>query len=491
MGLVARTLVCTALLIAVIKVGVLLADPRPAYFLGDSAVYLATTVEAIPLDRTFIYGLLIHETAYRAHSLQRVIWIQVVISALAAWLLTFVLLSVFRVRPWLAAAAGALCALEPLELLAERYILAESCANVLFALHLVLVLVYIRTGRVWPLLLAQALGVLLIGFRISFLPIVLVDSILPPFLRRWKCNEMSSRRNARQSSPMWLVAAHLVLSVCVSQGLISLYKQWYGSLVDREPALFYEPGPFLLSDFAPLIEPEDFPDASRRGSIFAAVRYDWRNLSTRPAQHFLDGGLWHNILKEFPDERTANALAIETATTAALRNPRGVFALAGRTFRQYWNWALLRERLLSDEGIYNKFDERTRRSLESDFGIPDPEEYGLTITKQWHVIARPWYLAILCSLVAWPILFVVSPRSHWPLLVVCGLSGLMFLTGAILFVDAPTPRFLTSAAWWTLLMLAISVNLLLKTRFTPLPASGSDHIPAAFPVPAAISFPDA
>ena len=48
------------LAILIVKGVFLILDPTPAYFLGDSESYLATSViHWIPPDRSFLYGLLI------------------------------------------------------------------------------------------------------------------------------------------------------------------------------------------------------------------------------------------------------------------------------------------------------------------------------------------------------------------------------------------------------------------------------------------------
>jgi len=138
----------TLLAIVCIKGVLFFVDSQPAYFLGDSEAYLATaTAKYIPPDRSVLYGLLIRRIAYRAHSLEAMIVLQVAISAIAAWLLYFALKNMFAVRPSLAALFGILCSVEPLQLLAERYVLTESCANFLFVVHFALALLYIRLGR--------------------------------------------------------------------------------------------------------------------------------------------------------------------------------------------------------------------------------------------------------------------------------------------------------------------------------------------------------
>lgn len=450
-----------------IKAVLLSIDSKPAYFLGDSEAYLATaTIKYIPPERSFMYGLLIRRIALRAHSLELMIVLQVIFSAVAAWLLFVALRKVFRAPFWLAVAFGALCAVEPLQLLSERYVLTEACANFLFALHFVLALMYTRQGRTWALLSAQAAGVLLIGFRISFLPLVLIDSVLVPLLSPEAVGVLRSiklkppRLGLISSRRVALVALHLGLSLAVSQGLLARYKVWYGKLASREPAFLYQDGAFLVADFAPLIDPEDFPVPAKRDAIFSKLQFDRRDPATRPAQHFLPGGLWLNILNEVQDAKQANDLARETAMHAVLRQPFSELRLATRMFFTYFDPAALRSWLVIDEGGEGDLEMRdeTKGWLQHLYGVSDPPQYQTSLTKRWHLLAVPWYWLILCSLVLSPLVFLVRPAMDRPPLIPCTTAALLFLLGVTVTIDHPTPRFLTSAAWIVLLLLGIAFS---------------------------------
>jgi hypothetical protein len=437
-----------------IKLLLLMADGRPAYFFGDSGAYLSTaTAKYIPPDRSFLYGLLIRRVAYRLHCLQAIIGLQVFVSAVAAWLISVALAKVFRVRLWLAITVALLCSIEPLQLLSERYILTESWANFLFALHFTLILIYLRTGRAWCLLTAQLAGVMLIAFRIGFLPIVVVNSILPPVLAGF---------NAIRTRRLQTVGLHICLAFGLSQGLLTMYEHWYGRLIHREPALFYQQGAFLVAAFSPLIEPDDFPDPSHRDAVFKQLKYDPHNIVDRPAQHFLPGGIWPNISKEIPDEKLANEMAIGTTIHAALRQPVGVMRLAVKTYTMYFDLRLLRHHLLFDEGADNTFDPTVIGWLQKLYGISDPHLFELSPIKLWHLFAVPWYWLILVSLPIGILICVIYPHDR-PLFALCGLAGLTFLASATLLVDNPTPRFLTSAAWFVLLMFGIATEHLLRS----------------------------
>jgi hypothetical protein len=451
LGPATRTYLYLFFAILTVKALVLLVDSQPAYFFGDSATYLGTaTARWIPLDRSFLYGFFIRKTAYSWRSLQSLVWMQTAASAIAAWLLFFALSRLLSVRLWIAAGAGILCAIEPLQLLAERYVMTETGANILFAVHFVLILFYLRTSKLRFLLPAEAVGVLLIGFRISFLPVVLLDSVLPPLLT-------TPRRMARS-------ALHIALALLVTQGLLIGYARWYGRLTHRPPALTYAAGAFFVSDFAPLIEPEDLPDGSSRDAVFGDLRLERHDIRTRAGQHFSPGGLWSNIEKEYPDPDQANWIGIETAVHAVVRQPAGVARLIIQTFFLYFDPETLRSSLRSDEGLYGAMDANIKEWLERIYNVSRPQVYSESWTKKWHLAAGVWYWFILCGLPLWPFLLLIRHKENQPVLFLCSLMSLFFLGTAAALVDQPTPRFLTTAAWFTLLISGLATELLMKKR---------------------------
>lgn len=433
------------LAILFIKSILLIADSQPGYFLGDSEAYLATaTIKYVPADRSVLYGLLLRRVALRAHSLERVIVLQALLSAIAAWLLFLALKHIFGVRFRVAALFAILCSIEPLQLLSERYVLTEACATFLFAVHFVLALLHVQRGRLWSLVGAQVIGVLLVAFRISLLPLVLIDSVLVPLL--------SPRR-------MRVAIAYLGVSIVVSQGLLGIYKNWYGKQIHREAAVFYTDGAFLVTDFAPLIEPEDFPVPAKRDAIFSNLLYDRHDPSTRAKQHFWEGGLWPNIEKEIPDARQANDAARATAIHALMRQPFGTLRLGLSMFFQYFDTRQLRIWLVQDEGSAGdaEMKEQTKDWLWNLYGVSDTRQYRMSPTKRWHIVAEPWYWAILFALILSPLLFMVRPAADRRLLVLCTIASFLFFAGATLLVDRPTARFLTSAAWMVLLLLPLAL----------------------------------
>jgi hypothetical protein len=458
-------------MILFIKITIFAMDWRPAYFLGDSESYLATaTIYWIPPGRSFLYGLLIRLLAYHVHSLQPLVVLQVLLSTVTAWLLCVALVKIFRVRFWIAALFSALCAVEPLQLLMERYVMTETCANMVFVLYLILLLLYVNEAQLRYLITGQALGVLLIGFRISFLPLVVVSSVLIPLLSRPAITFFSTLRERRTDRDFvfWKSFHHpvaaLLISLIVSQGLIVSYEHLYGILEHREPALLYENGAFLIADFAPLVEREDFPPDTPADSILSNLTIDRHDFNMRAAQHFSPGGLVWSIAHTFTDPEKQNDVAAATALHAVFRRPFGAFKLAWNTFILYFDPATLRATLQIDEGAGQKFTSSSKDWLQRVYNVQEPKEFEPSITKSWHMAALPWYWVILAWLCASPLLWLVCEHKDRASILVCVVAALIFLVGATLTVDRPTPRFLTSDAWLVLLMFGFVTNRLASSR---------------------------
>jgi hypothetical protein len=444
----------------------LILDPTPSYFFGDSESYLATAViKYIPEGRSFLYGLLIRRVALHLHSLEALIYLQIFVTGIAAWLVSVILCRVFQASLLLSALCGVLCAIEPLQLLMERYVMTEAAANFLFALHFFLLLLYLRRGRLAWLLVSQAVGVLLIGIRISFLPEVLINSVLAPLLSpsallfyRSAVEKVRERAMRFDLRALRTAVIHLLLCLAVSQGLLDLYKNWYGRLLQRPPALLYENGAFLACDLAPLIGVRDFPDRARGQAVLRHVQIDLKNLDYRPAQHFSPEGLWHAIQTEYPNEMQANSVALRTAMHALFRQPAGALELAFRTFESFFALQPMKEGLLLDEGTSGGFNSDTVVWLRDRFSVPNLKSYQLTWTKRWHQAAIPWYWTILAALAVSPVLLFAGPREFLPLRILVVVTALLFLEGATLTAERADVRYLTSAAWLVLLMLGLAAQ---------------------------------
>ena len=140
-------------------------------FLGDSQVYLSTALKGfIPPDRSFIYGFIIKLIAVPTHSLTSLIAFQVLTSTLSVIILCYALIKLFSVTPRVAFIVGILCAVEPLQLLYERYIMTESLSLFVFSVYMVLIFYYLRKPRLVVLIVVQITWYLTDKFPVEFPP---------------------------------------------------------------------------------------------------------------------------------------------------------------------------------------------------------------------------------------------------------------------------------------------------------------------------------
>jgi hypothetical protein len=431
-----------------VKAVLLLLDPKPALFLGDSDAYLTTAyAKYIPTDRSFVYGLFLRLIAYRPHSLHTVVFLQIALSALSAWIIAVILVRYVKTGFVVAALCSLFCAVEPLQLISERYILTEALSTFLFALLVVTAFRYLSTSRLLWLGLVQVIGAGLITIRISFLPIVLFASFALPLLTQRAITLL----RFRQWTPVGRqVIAPILFSLVLSQSLLLGYKNFYGSLlVPRQPGAFlYADGLFLASALAPVIHSGDYPIAEQRDAIFSHLKHPLEDRRSREAHRWYDGDLCVLIIKESGgDLFKANKLAKKTALRAVKRDPLGVLHLAVLTFFDYFDRDYLNELTLADEGRGQSVSAERIRDFKQHFRADFTQNYVESFTKWWHRQCQIWYLFVLLL----PLLFLIhvfvyrrqSTPYHW----LCVIFALVFLEGATLTTVRPVPRFLTTAAW--------------------------------------------
>jgi len=175
-------------LIFAIKLLLLWLDPTPKLFLGDSGAYIWTALTGwIPSDRSYFYGYLVRWLAVWPHSFGPLLLSQMLISAVTAIVFALICSRFFRMSNRLSFLFGLMCALDPCQLVWERYVMTESFSLLVYVLVLYWSLGYLRDRRLWQLAVVQALSVLLIGFRMSFLPVVQACTILLPLIAFARC----------------------------------------------------------------------------------------------------------------------------------------------------------------------------------------------------------------------------------------------------------------------------------------------------------------
>src|ERR1700682_3719641 len=208
------------LLIVSLKFLLLALDPLPKMFMGDSACYISTALAGwIPVDRSYFYGELIRGVALSTGSLTILLLLQSFISALTALLLAHTCRSLFGLSAGASYIIGFICALDPFQLVWERYVMTETISLFFYVAGLYVSFLYLKDRGIRHLAIAQGFWILLIGFRMSYLLVVQVSAVLLPImafspllLATWR-----NRRGAQvdRFRPVRLASVHLLTSIAL------------------------------------------------------------------------------------------------------------------------------------------------------------------------------------------------------------------------------------------------------------------------------------
>jgi len=442
-------------------------DPVPMFFLGDSQSYLETAVHGwIPTDRSFTYGYVIRFFAVNTGSLVPLLAAQIIASALAALSATFILRRYLNTSPLLAALMGILCALEPLQLMFERYVMTEPFSTGLFALFVTIAIGYLKHPSWVRIGLLQITGVSLISFRIGFLPAVQAVTLLLPLFALWGKSEPPEQfarwtlfsRELRFPRRGMRVASHLMLSIILFLGLHAGYKRVFASLVQRglpnaQPAYNYKNGFFLLSLVGPIVKPCDFPVPDKVNAVFDQLSFRLDDYQMRNQQLWVKGGLIDRLQANCSDILEANRLAELTAQNAVKRNPLGELSLIMISYADWWNPDRLLPYMKRDRGN-RELPPELLTMLKENFNLDGaPLPHLSTVTNRYFFSAWRWYLGLLLLPLPAGYLIWKSPRKNKPQYIL--LFGFVFLQIAVAIVLSvqPTVRFLHPIAWLSTLVL--------------------------------------
>ena len=250
--------------------------------------------------------------------------------------------------------------------------MTETFSLLVYVLVLYWSLAYLRDRRLWQLAVVQALSVLLIGFRMSYLLVVQACTILLPLIAFARCGLPALRKRSEARAPeagvLTTGLTHVVASVAMMFIMHGAYKYANGWLSNREPAYLYDSGAHLVAVWAPALEPSDASDP-RFGEIIAnGDQFKIKDLHSRNAQQFGKGLLvnrWREIEK---DPRKNERVARETAINALRRRPLEIVGLAVKTYMGYWNPGSIRWYARTDLGYAKMNDDQVKMFAEK-FGF--------------------------------------------------------------------------------------------------------------------------
>jgi len=454
-------------LVLAIKLLLLWLDPTPKLFMGDSWSYVWTSLTGrSPGDRSYFYGYLIRWLAIWPHSFAPLLVMQAFASSATAIMFALICSRFFEMSNGLSFLFGLLCALDPLQLVWERYVMTEAFSLLVYVLVLYWSLAYLRDRRLWQLAVVQALSVLLIGFRMSYLLLVQACTILLPLTAFARCAFPVLRNRAKpripQANVLMIGLTHVIASIAMMVVLHGAYKYANGRLTKREPRYLYSTGNHLAAVWAPALEPSDATDPRFGELIASGDQFKIKDLHLRNAQEYSEGFLikrWREIEKR---RRTNERVTRETAINALRRRPLAIVGLTLQTYMEYWDLPLIRLYARTDLGYGELSDDQLKTFA---------EKFGFKMVKQ--LPAQPFSLSQLYFLVAWPyyLVVVLSP-------LVCAIATwlsrerafalLLFFHASILlvvvtaFVPQASVRYIQPVSLLTLLGVAICVDWLAR-----------------------------
>ena len=431
----------TIALIGGLKLLVLIADSLPGFFLGDSQSYIQTSLTGWPPpDRSFVYGYFIRLVTGWSSSLNSLIVAQVLLGAATALLIVLICRVYFSAGRLVSIAVGVFVSLDPLQLMYERYVLTETASTAVYVVILCCACAYLKNPRFSPLLLLALLSVLLVALRLSFLLVVNISAVLLPLLPllAWGRFDEGSGSKAQR----WRRAlSHSALTIAMVLLLQHGYKHLNGYLIGGPPAFQYEDGLFLISAWAPILQPEDAPNAEVAAVIAKGSEFHLRDLTARNAHHYADGMLVSRLGAVVPPEEL-NRFSKQLAISSALRHPVALASLTFRTLGLYFHPVHLMHNMQWDRGEERKLPPDMAQTLADRFYLAAENIHtAKTLTRRYQERCAYYYrLLVLMPLIA--VAAVVLNRRSRTYAVFVALQALLVVGSIGLLSPAPVVRYL-------------------------------------------------
>lgn len=452
--------------IFVLKLLLFAIDPVPKFYMGDSGAYIWTALSGwIPPDRSFFYGYVIRWTALWMGSLTWLLVVQVCLSAITCILFSSITRVVFELPERWCYVFGFLCAIDPLQLLYERYVMTEAISLFLYAFVTYHSFLYLKRHRLRNLIIVQSASVLLIGFRMSFLLQVQISTIILPLLAFapdvFKRIRRQPLAEASRMSPARVCAGHLLLSVTLMFLLHAGYKRANGWLSHREPGYLYSTGITLLAYWAPVLQPEDAPDPRLADLIRRGDEFHLKNPVFRNAQRFRPGHLIDRLKTVVPDRSKADSLAKKTALHALWRDPLGILGIGWHTYVCYWNVAAMKNYAELDFSFLRPPDDTLIALLASRFHLSYAKDTTtMSPIQLYYIVGWPYYFLILSAPLLSGLAIAIRSVRRYAILLFVNISIMMAM--AMTF-GSHSIRYLQPISFMTLLLLALGASIALRS----------------------------
>ncbi len=445
-------------------------DPLPKFVMGDSGAYIQTALTGwIPEARSYFYGYFIRFSSVGTQSLSSLLILQLLFSAAVSILVATICHEIFQLRLRWSFLFGVLCAVDPLQLLYERYVMTEAISLFLYAVVIHRSFLYVRDRRFRDLVLLQVISVLLIGFRMSYLPLVQISTFLLPLLafsgELWRL----AWRRTEQTGSLWriprLFGAHLLISVLLMFMLHTGYKHANGWISQRPPAYLHASGVTLLAFLSPLLEPQDTSDPELANLIRHGDELRLKDVHFRDNQRFVPGYLIDRFSRLHPERSGAEALAKEAAMHALLRNPLGLAAIAWQIYSEYWSKEAMKGSAEADFCFDNQpkgdflvlLADRFHLALQKEVPVKSP-------LQRYYVMAWGYYFVLLLAPFLAALALIFPATRKFAVILFIHLSALVLLSVTF---GGHSLRFFHPVSFGTLLVIALLAHGV-QARFVPM-----------------------
>lgn len=448
-----------ALAVVALKAVIYLLDPVLMYFLGDSATYLySASTGWVPPDRSYVYGKVIRLVTLKTTELELLVPFQVAASAFSCLVLGFILRRFLSCSRLLVVAAVLLCAIDPLQLLYERYVMAETISLTLFALFLTSILYYLRKGHWWLLLVAAVLAEMTGSLRNAYLPEELGIAALA-ILYYTAFRILPGREGRHAGRPLWArVGVSLLHFLVFFVVVLQLYS------FEARVRAYTDKGFFLMSAFGPILAQPGYPHDALMKQLMKDLPEvcDMADIDKRQTNLWWGICLSGRVKDHFKTRVEAAAYAKKVAIRAALYDPAGVLELGWQTWLMTWDDERLSSILSYDRGSHPFPPDSFTRQLRDDYGV-DIEGWHLreTLTNQYFFAARDWYRWVALSPLFVVLWWLLTLRTLSPYSMVIAAAAVVMLLVVTIPITMPTVRFYHPISWLSFIAVASSIDRVL------------------------------
>ncbi|MBB3275252.1 MULTISPECIES: hypothetical protein [unclassified Pseudoxanthomonas] len=455
-----REWLAAAILVLLIKGGWLLVDHTLRLYMGDSMVYLQTGAWLSPSPgRSFLYGVLLHFSAFPLHSPIAILALQTALSAATALLLFHFLRHILALRFWICLLATVFYAAEPAQIFFERMVMAETAGQFALVLTVLALSRFLTVGKLRWYLFSCMLGLLAANFRTSLLPVVLGLGLVVPWVKYWLVDKHEKPQKAwRQRLGSLAIALGTLAASHVA------YTQIYGIAFKCPPGYLALTGMMRIGLVAPLIQSEHFEGTGVSGDILKRVQLPLSDHWQRGNHIWSSQGLWHELENDSPNPE----LVARTITRRAmLSNPLGLLEINLETLGGYFDMTRVYWRMQDDIGVIAP-DER---ALELVQGWLEWDARGIntleTPARRFFAASYRWLVFCLFGLVPIALLALVAgwrtPRR--PQFFLLGLASVGLVASHLLFAHIVSFRYIHPLPWFMLANIAVLIDAAFNSRY--------------------------